>query len=82
MKKPTTCIQCGETRKAIKLDGLFCGVMSNTEEGSEVESEWKRHRFKPYSVKEIASLRSDEEACIKEMGNMYESFINKPLKDN
>jgi len=50
--KNDICIQCGESRDRIRKDGLICGLMSNTEAGSELIEEYPRHRFKPYSKKE------------------------------
>lgn len=61
------CVQCGETRESIKANKLFCATV--TRDG-ETDHEWYRHRFKPYSAKEIAAQKRDEDEWIKQMGEM------------
>ena len=62
------CIQCGVSKYEIRRNGLLCTTMSVGEE-SEVTCEWVRHRFKPYSAKELATQKRDEdeflEFCMK-----------------
>jgi len=69
-----TCIQCGMSQSRIKKEQLICGTLSY--EG-ELDEEWPRHKFKPYTQKELEAIRSDEEAYVKEMGEMAEAF-NSP----
>lgn len=69
------CIHCGETRGAIQKHQLFCATETNTEMGREVDQEWNRHRFKPYSKKELARMKSDEDEYIRQMGG-FADFLN------
>lgn len=63
MKNPDdACLQCHETRGEIKRRGYFCATVSHTESGSEVDAEWPRHRFKPWTPKEIEAQRLALEA--------------------
>lgn len=66
------CIQCGQDRATIKRNKYFCATVSNTEAGMETDQEWSKHRFRPYSVKELAKQEADEQAYIKQMGEMAE----------
>ena len=62
MKNETDkCVQCGETRESIKRRGFICATESSTEAGTEIDQEWPRHRFKPYSEKEKAKIKKQEE---------------------
>lgn len=72
------CIQCGETREKIKKRGLLCAIMSHTEAGSELAQEFNRHRFKPYSEKELAAMKADEDEYVRQMGE----FANTTPTDN
>ena len=74
-----TCLHCGQTREAIKRRKMFCATVTNTESGMETDYEWPRHRFTPYSVKELASIKADEDEYIKQMGEMAIAF--KEYKD-
>jgi hypothetical protein len=74
MRTADVCVQCGETRAAIKDKKLYCASMSMTESGPEVDYEWSRHRFKPFSEKELAGQRADEEAYLKQMGD-FADFV-------
>lgn len=76
------CVQCGQTREAIKLHKLLCCTVSNTEAGMETDYEWNRHRFKPYSEKEFAGQRSDEEEMLKQMGEMADFVKSEENKTN
>ncbi len=55
------CIQCGETRAAIKEQKLFCATETNNESGREIDMEWPRHRFVSYSKKELAQQAKEDE---------------------
>ena len=50
------CVQCGESREAIKRNELACCIMSCSEDGCEPSYEFNRHRFKPYSKKELETM--------------------------
>lgn len=71
--KEETCLHCGQTKGAIKERKTFCATV--TYEG-ETDCEWPRHRFKPYSKKELEAIRRYEDEYIKQMGEMAE-FIKK-----
>jgi len=49
------CVQCGESKGAIRINGLFCMTMSGGE-SPEADNESDRHRFKPYSDKELEAM--------------------------
>lgn len=69
-----TCVQCGETREAIKLHKLYCaGVDSYT---GETTWEAPRHRFRPFSEKELAGKKRDEEKYLEQMQG-FADFVNK-----
>ena len=53
MKTNNVCVKCGETREAIKKHKLICGSVSW--EG-ELIDEFGRHRFKPWTEKELAEF--------------------------
>lgn len=72
------CLQCGENREVVRKEKLFCATMSHTEAGSEVDAEYDRHRFKPYTEKELAAIKADEDEYVKQMGEMAE-FFNKEM---
>lgn len=55
------CLQCGESIQAIRLHRLGCAVVSDTECGRETSDEWERHRFRPYTEKELEAFRKEEE---------------------
>jgi hypothetical protein len=61
------CVQCGRTRKDIKEREYFCATV--TYEG-ETDYEWPRHRFRPYSEKELARQKADDDAYIRFMGGI------------
>lgn len=69
-----TCVQCGETRESIKRNNYFCATLYSNENGTEVDQEWERHRFKPYSEKELKARQKDEDEYVKQMGEMAEMF--------
>ena len=70
------CVQCGQTREDIKRLGYFCATMTHNESGSEVDAEWARHRFKPFSAKELEGQRRDEEECCRQMGD-FAKFVEE-----
>lgn len=69
--KDRVCVQCGEYESDIKKREMCCAIVGpDTEDGyGEIEYEWPRHRYKPYSAKELESQRRDEEEYIKQMGD-------------
>ena len=67
------CLHCGQQREAIKRNKTFCATV--TYEG-ETDMEWSRHRFKPFSHKELEARRRDEDAYIKSMGD-FADFVEK-----
>jgi hypothetical protein len=67
------CVQCGSTREAVKRGRLYCVTV--TYEG-ETDYEWPRHRFKPYSEKELARIKSDEDEYVRQMGE-FADFVKK-----
>ncbi len=79
MKITDICIQCGETREAIKKHHLLCGTYMNTEAGRELDLEWGRHRFKPYSKKELEGQAKDDAEYIKQMGEMADMVLKSDL---
>lgn len=72
------CVKCGETLEAIRKHKLICGSVSY--EG-ELMEEYGRHRFKPYSFKELEEMRKDEEECIKQMGG-FADFVDSMQSEN
>jgi len=74
--KNEICVQCGSSRSEIKRDGLICGIVGpSTENGcGELKYEWERHRFRPYSKKELESKLADENAVIDQMGDMADWY--------
>lgn len=76
------CVQCGELKSTIRKEGYFCAIMGNAyEEDAEVECEWPRHRFRPYTQKEIDAQKRDEEEMFRQMGDMAD-FFNKEMDKN
>lgn len=47
------CLQCGESRAAVKNEGLYCATLSY--EGEALD-EWDRHRWRYWTDKELASV--------------------------
>lgn len=76
------CLQCGESRETIRKEHLFCCTMTHTEAGSEVDQEYDRHRFRPYTEKELAAIKADEDYYIKQMGEMADFFTKEMEKSN
>lgn len=79
IKKIVTCLHCGQTKDAIRKHKLFCATETNTEAGRETDQEWDRHRFTPYSKKELDAIVKDELEMLKEMGDFAE-FVKKEEK--
>ena len=53
MSTPTdTCLHCGETRAAVKANGLYCATVDGYGECSE---EWPRHRWADWNDRELAA---------------------------
>jgi hypothetical protein len=77
MIKNDVCLHCGQHKESIKRNKTFCATV--TYEG-ETDMEWSRHRFKPYSPKEIAAQIADEEAYVKQMGDFAEFVKNQPIE--
>ena len=75
----TRCVFCNQTRESIKANKLFCtGVDSYT---GECIWERDRHRFKPFSERELALIAKDEAECIKQMGE-FADFVEKQKTTN
>jgi len=53
-----TCVKCGEHKEAIRKYKMVCGSIDS--QTGELNQEWGRHRFKPYSQQE---LDKQVEAC-------------------
>lgn len=45
------CLKCGETKEAIKKHKMICGCVDS--QTGELLHEYGKHRFKPYSVREV-----------------------------
>lgn len=73
-----TCVQCGEGETEIRKRQLICATVDpSTEDGpGEVNAEWPRHRFKPYSEKELAEMKANEDAYIKQMADFVDFCLN------
>jgi hypothetical protein len=56
------CVKCGERRASIRKHRLICGTVSY--EGELIE-ELGRHRFTPFSKKEVDAMRFDIERYMK-----------------
>lgn len=67
------CLQCGQNREAIKRRKTFCATV--TYEG-ETDCEWSRHRYKPYSQKELDAMLRDEQEHVKQMGEFADFCKN------
>ena len=48
------CLQCGETRGAVKAERLYCVTGSTGEGGFEADHEYAHHRFAPWKDDELA----------------------------
>ena len=72
------CVQCGQSREDIKSEGFYCATVdAATENGAgEVNAEWPRHRFKPYSPKELAEQAAQEKAYCEYLGG-FADFCQK-----
>jgi hypothetical protein len=46
------CLQCGETREAVKANGYSCATLSGYET-VEVDQEWERHHWRDWSDSEL-----------------------------
>ncbi len=80
MSPDDVCVQCHETRGEIKRSQLYCATVdAATENGpGEVNAEWPRHRFKPYSKRELdAQARDEAEAC-RQMGEFADFVRDNP----
>ena len=54
MSEPVdTCLQCGETRAAVKAHGYFCATVDYY---GECQDEWPRHRWADWSNAELSRL--------------------------
>lgn len=72
--KNDICLHCGQHRNAIKERKTFCATV--TYEG-ETDCEWPRHRFKPYSKKELEAIKRDEDEYVKQMEEMSDFFLRE-----
>ena len=74
MKEETRCVFCNQTKDSIKANKLYCaGVDSYT---GECTWERDRHRFKPFSEKELEAQAKDEAEYIKQMGEFADFVRN------
>lgn len=48
----SVCLQCGETREAVKANGYTCATLSGYET-VEVDEEWDRHHWRDWSDSEL-----------------------------
>lgn len=47
-----TCLHCGQSRAQVRAGGTICGIEGGYEY-RELEAEWPRHRWKPWSDREL-----------------------------
>ena len=69
------CLQCGFNKATIKRRGISCGWMSGGEE-PELVAEFPKHRFKPWTDKELTEMYANEKAELEQMQGFVE-FCNK-----
>ena len=55
------CLQCGESREAVKREGLFCGTVSGYEY-QEADEQWPQHRWRSWRDDELARMGVKAEA--------------------
>lgn len=65
------CLQCGETRGAIRNEQLICGTVDYY---GELGDEWPRHRFKPWTAAELAEQARVEQAMVEHWAGFAEYF--------
>lgn len=78
--KEETCLNCGESREAIKRNKLFCATVDP--QTGECDVEYPRHRFKPYSEKELKAIAEDEKALLDSMQSMVDFWKENPPLTN
>ncbi|WP_144627582.1 hypothetical protein [Arthrobacter woluwensis] len=61
MSDADECLQCGESRGAVKAERLFCGIGGGGEY-AEVDVEFERHRWADWKDKELAVFGVKSEA--------------------
>ncbi len=64
------CLHCGETRKETirRREELICGTTDPYT--GELDAEFPRHRFKPWTEKELAAHRREQQHIAQQMGDM------------
>lgn len=50
-----TCLQCGESREAVKAERLYCATLTGYET-PEVDEEWERHHWRDWSDAELERM--------------------------
>ncbi|ANP74519.1 hypothetical protein [Cryobacterium arcticum] len=73
------CLQCDETRGAIRNEQLICGTVDYY---GELGDEWPRHRFKPFTVAELAEQARIEQAMAEHYAGMAEFFNAEAARMN
>ena len=61
MSDETKCLQCGENRAAIRKNSLTCGLVDYW---GELGTEWPRHRFAPFTAKQLAARAAEDAAWV------------------
>lgn len=69
--KNNTCVKCGENKSDIKKYGMLCGRVDYF---GDLEAEYGRHRFKPYSEKELGQQAKEQKAIADNLGDMADFF--------
>ena len=73
------CVFCRETKVAIRAEKLFCcGI-----DGYTGECTWERdrHRFKPFSEKELERIAYDEREMVRQMGDFADFVKEQELQE-
>ena len=73
------CLQCDETRGAIRNEQLICGTVDYY---GELGDEWPRHRFKPWTEAELAEQARVEQAIAEHYEGMVEFFNAEAARMN
>lgn len=72
----TICVKCGEEKEVIKRRGLICGSVDP--QTGELDQEFGRHRFKPWTPDELEKMQQEEIEIVKQMGEMAD-FVNNEM---
>ena len=68
------CLNCDQPRAGIRRDGLICGLVGYD---GELECEFPRHRFKPWTQRELDAHRRSEAEVARQMGDMADWWYQK-----